>query len=149
MHALQAEQCCCEWPPQSNTKLEYGRPFVCLLADSYYYEQKCRTPYIASPGETCQEIADTTGWPSALVYHLNPQCDNLVRRAQLCLFTSSWCGVGLVVKAGDTCDNIATSYGLTIAGLKDLNPAIRCEALVPHQQVLCAAKEQPGAGHDA
>ncbi len=109
---------------------------------------KCRASYIARAGEDCQEIADATDWPPALVFFLNPECRSLVKTTKLCLFVRSQCGVGYVVKQGDTCDSIAASYGIDAAKLKDLNPALQCQSLVPQQQVLCVAGMGPGGSLD-
>lgn len=86
----------------------------------------CATPYTVQSGDNCNSIAQAKNVSTFSVINvngLNPNCDNLVAGAIICL--ASPCNLYLV-QSTDTCDGIIQAQGTTITGTQLLawNPDI-------------------------
>eukprot|EP00897_Mesotaenium_endlicherianum_P000604 jgi/Mesen1/10544/ME000083S10046 len=97
--------------------------------------------YVVQPGDSCYLLAIAFALDVQTLRNSNPQlnCNNIAASIGLVLhiFNSGYegCQAFYPVAQGDTCQAIASLFGITQANMKDLNPALDCNKLFPGLQL--------------
>ncbi|EMD32389.1 hypothetical protein CERSUDRAFT_118748 [Gelatoporia subvermispora B] len=126
-----------------------------LLAQTSF-AQTCTRTYTVQDGDICDGISAAHNVSTYQLAVVNPsidsECNNLQSGQSLCLgYEGEDCSTTHVVQLGDTCDDIAQTYGFNATILNNLNPQLdaQCDNLYVGE-VVCvannAAVPSPPAG---
>ncbi|KIM85998.1 hypothetical protein PILCRDRAFT_5080 [Piloderma croceum F 1598] len=105
----------------------------------------CQRTVHVEQGDTCDKIGADWSVSTYQIEHVNSDiidanCDNLKIGEVLCLgIKGQDCKATYVVKAGDTCDNIVESEGISLATLLANNPNTGSDCFIHTGEVLCVA----------
>jgi len=110
------------------------------------YVDDCAKHYQVRSGDTCNKIAQEQHVSSYQLASanrglINPECSNLQPGEWICLgLVGQWCGPVYTVQYGDTCQEIANKFHISLHALYLHNPNINSECTnLGVGEVVCVA----------
>ena len=96
----------------------------------------CSDQYTVVSGDICYQVSLSNGISLTSFKNINPgfTCNDLQNSVRF-LRSAGNCSHQYTVVGGDTCNQIALTYGISLSALKDMNPGINCNYLQIGQSV--------------